>query len=93
MKLTVRPKDSVYGARYSLDPKDHEIMYREIIRELERIGLDVGKEIVKPNGQSAKIEAIEMFPQKFAMYVVLNGEDIDARQIVRLVDSKTLTIK
>jgi hypothetical protein len=93
LTITVRPKNSVYGDRYSLNPEDHEIMYRDIIREMERVGLDVGKEIVKPNGQSAKVEKIEMFPQKFAMYVVIAGEDLDARQIIKLLDSKVLTIR
>jgi len=70
-----------------------EIMYREGVRRLEEAGIDVGKEVVRPDGQSIKIDAVEYDPDRHALYLVAGKEIINATTIARLIEDGTLKIK
>jgi len=94
MKITIRkPENKLYQSDfYSLNPEDHEIMFRETVRELEKTGIDIGKELVKANGESVKIEKIEYFPKTHSMILVADGQDLPAGTIINLVKNGTLEI-
>ena len=95
MKVTIRePENKTYQSDfYSLDPAEHEIFYRETVGELEEAGIDIDKEIVKPNGESIKIEKIDWYPAGHTMIIVASGQDLPAGTIIDLVKKGTLTIR
>jgi hypothetical protein len=95
MKIEIRkPEARIYESDfYSFDPQDHEIMFRETARELEKVGIDIGKELVKPNGESIKIEKIEYFPKTHSMILIADGQDLPAGKIIELVNNGALTIR
>jgi len=94
MEVTIRePENKTYKSDfYSLNPQEHEIMYREVARDLEEIGIDTGKKLTKPNGESIIIEKIDYFPQTHSMIIVAEGQDLGARTIIDLVKNGTLII-
>ena len=95
MKITIRkPENRIYQSDfYSLNPEDHEIMFRETVKELIEIGIDIDKELVKTNGESIKIEKIEYFPKTHSMILIANGQDLPAGTIIKLVKNGTLKIQ
>jgi len=71
-----------------------ELMSRPMVRDLEKAGIKKGKELIRPDGQSTKIDVIEYDPDRHCVYLITEeNEYLPSGKIVELVKQGILTVK
>jgi len=94
MKITItKPERKVYKSDfYSLNPEEHKMFFAETEEELTKLGIEQNKKLVRPDGVSILITAIEYDPKTNSINIVTENEILSASQIIKLVRNETLTI-
>ena len=94
MKITItKPERKVYKSDfYSLDPEEHRMFFDEIEEELTKLRIEQNKKLVRPDGGSILITAIEFDPKTNTVNIITENEIFPASKIMELVKNGTLTI-